>query len=212
MTSSIVWKLRRLQAMGVQEIAYRVQQLAHGRMEKMGFGLAKPTLPRSATSKPWCTTMTTGLDVGLYTRAADKVLAGQLDIFALRCAEVGFPPNWNRDPKTKTIAPMVFGKTLNYRDENLVGDIKYLWEPNRHLQLVTLAQAWRLTGQDRYAQGCQILLDSWFVQCPYPKGVNWVSSLEHSLRLLNWSFAWHLLGGNDSPLFAGDAGIAFKSR
>lgn len=210
--SEIVWKIRRLQAMEVSEIAYRVRHLVQGRLEKMGLGLAKPSQPRMATSKPWCANMPQDLEVARYTQAADEVLAGRLDIFAMRRAAVGFPPNWNRDSKTQIIAPMQFGKTLNYRDEKLVGDIKYLWEPNRHLQLVSLAQAWQLTGQMQYAQGCQTLLDSWFEQCPYPLGVHWTSSLEHSVRLLNWAFAWHLLGGDASVLFHGKAGEAFKAR
>lgn len=212
MLNRLIWIVRRLQAMGLPEIAYRVQQLVYGRLQKLGLGLARPGFARSETSQPWCTEMPTGLDVACYAQAADQVLAGRLDIFAMRGATLGFPPNWNRDPKTQTIAPMEFGKTLNYRDEKLVGDIKYLWEPNRHLQLVTLAQAWRLTGQAQYAQGCQTLLDSWFAQCPYPLGVHWTSSLEHSVRLMNWAFAWHLLGGNACALFEGKDGAAFKAR
>jgi len=93
-----------------------------------------------------------------------------------------------------------------------VGDVKYLWEINRHLELVTLAQAWHLTGEERYAFGCRTLLDSWFSQCPYPRGVNWCVSLEHAIRLVNWSFAWFLLGGEESIVFAGDAGRAFRAR
>ncbi len=56
------------------------------------------------------------------------------------------------------------------------------------------------------------LLASWFEQCPYPSGVHWTSSLEHSIRLVNWSFAWHLLGGDGSPIFQGAGGEAFKQR
>ena len=42
---------------------------------------------------------------------------------------------------------MAFGPLLDYRDPALVGDSKYLWEINRHQHLVTLAQAWALTGE-----------------------------------------------------------------
>ena len=41
-------------------------------------------------------------------------------------------------------------KLLDYRDPDLVGDIKYLWEPNRHLHLVTLAQGYALSGKRAY--------------------------------------------------------------
>jgi hypothetical protein len=75
-----------------------------------------------------------------------------------------------------------------------------------------LAQSWQLTGETRFLEGCRALLDSWFVQCPYPLGVNWTSSLEHALRLVNWSLAWHLVGGDKSQLFAGEQGEAFRQR
>ncbi len=94
----------------------------------------------------------------------------------------------------------------------IVGDIKYLWEPNRHLELATLAQAWRLTGEQRFAQGVQILVESWIEECPYPMGPNWSSSLEVALRLVNWSCAWHLLGGDGAVLFRDAGGAAFKER
>jgi hypothetical protein len=151
-------------------------------------------------------------EVERYRRAADRILDGVFDVFAMRGSQLGFPPRWNMDPRTGVEAPLVFGKDLNYRDRRLVGDVKYLWEPNRHLELVTLAQAWHLTADPRYAEGCRTLLDSWFSQCPYPRGVNWCVSLEHAVRLVNWSFAWFLLGGEDSLLFAGPEGQAFRAR
>jgi hypothetical protein len=151
-------------------------------------------------------------DIERYSRAADRILDGLFDVFSLRAVQLGFPPRWNVDPRTGIEAPLVFGKDLNYRDPALVGDIKYLWELNRHLELVTLAQAWHLTREERYAVGCRTLLDSWFSQCPYPRGVNWCVSLEHAVRLVNWSFAWFLLGGDAAVIFAGEEGQAFRKR
>jgi hypothetical protein len=218
--------------MGAAEIAYRVQQALHARLEQRGVGLARTAVPMEQFGTPWCAMQAAVRDVEPYRAAADRILAGRFDVFALHGVELGFPPRWNRDPKTGTEAPLTFGKTLNYRDEQVVGDIKYLWEPNRHMELVTLAQAWRLTGEMKYAVGCRSLLESWFEQCPYPLGPNWTSSLEHSVRLLNWSVAWQLLNaqpmvdhiGTDSvfphpnPLpegegvFSGESGEAFRRR
>lgn len=175
-------------------------------------GLTRPREPEDRFGKPWHALQPGVQHVETYRGAADQILAGRFDVFALQGVELGFPPRWNRDPKTGIEAPMTFGKTLNYRDENVVGDIKYLWEPNRHLELVTLAQAWRLTGDAKYAAGCRTLLTSWFDQCTYPLGPNWTSSLEHAVRLLNWSVAWQLLNGADSPLFAGVDGHIFRQR
>jgi len=130
-----------------------------------------------------------------YVAAAERIAQGSLDVFALRGVDLGSPPRWNRDPKTGIEAPLAFGKTLDYRDADLVGDIKYLWEPNRHLHLVRLAQAFALTGNKAYFHPIEEQLDSWFIACPYGYGPNWASSLEVALRLVNWSAAWQLLGG-----------------
>ena len=134
-----------------------------------------------------------GVDTVALVAAADKLLGGSWDVFALHDVPLGFPPQWNRDPKTGSLAPLKPGAAIDYRDAALVGDIKYLWEPSRHLELVTLAQAWRATGERRYADAARVLLTSWLEQCPYPKGVHWCSALELGVRLVNWSVAWQLL-------------------
>ena len=210
--SRIHWTLSRLKAMSPSEVGFRVGRKIQGTVERAGIGLARPSVPAGECGKAWLPSLPNEFDVERYRRAADRILEGKFDVFSLRGVELGFPPRWNVDPRTGTEAPLVFGKDLNYREPTVVGDIKYLWEPNRHLELVTLAQAWHLSGDERYALGCRTLLDSWFSQCPYPRGVNWCVSLEHAVRLVNWSFAWFLLGGDAAVIFSGDEGRAFRKR
>jgi hypothetical protein len=205
-----LWKFNRLRTMGAGEILYRVQLAAQTCLEQRGLGLALTSEPFGEVGQAWLVKSPDGFDVSLYREAANGILSGYFNIFAMQRSNLGFPPCWNRDPKTRTDAPLTFGKVLNYRDERLVGDIKYLWEPNRHKELVTLAQAYYLTGEEKYATGCRVLLDSWFEQCPYPMGVNWTSSLEHAMRLANWVITWHLL--ISSSVFSGKSGIEFRRR
>lgn len=141
--------------MGSAEVLYRVRQAAQAGLERRGWRRARNAPPAGAPGRAWVALLPRGFDAAVYTAAAERVLAGRFDVFALEDADLGFPPQWNRDPKTGTIAPLEFGKTLNYRDERVVGDIKYLWEPNRHAELVTLAQAWHLSGDERYAEGAE---------------------------------------------------------
>ncbi|WP_205010702.1 heparinase II/III family protein [Nitrosomonas oligotropha] len=212
--SNLAWKFNRLRTMGLPEIGYRVRQAIQTKTELFTVRLDRrpPSPDCSRVGNVWLDTLPRSMDSGLYCAAADRVLAGYYDVFALHNVQLGFPTQWNRDPKTGIEAPLVYGKTLDYRDERLVGDIKYLWESNRHLHLTTLAQAYHLSGDARYAEGVQSLLESWFDQCPYPFGVNWTSSLELAIRLVNWSFTWHLLGGEHSPLFISEGGQQFKRR
>lgn len=212
--TSLAWKINRLRLMGAPEIMYRVKQLAQKKAFKYGLGAVTRTPSADLTrfGRPFICGDVTATDDDSVRAAADRVLAGQWDVFALKRAQLGFPPVWNRDPRTGIDAPMGIGKSMDYRDDRIVGDIKYLWEPSRHLALVTLGAAWRVTRDKRYVDGAVALLTSWMDQCPYPMGVHWASSLELAVRLLNWAVAWHLFGGADGVLFEGDTGVAFRQR
>src|SRR5215831_16099772 len=158
--SHLRWTLNRLRAMSPAEVGFRVRRKVQGTAERAGIGLARAApQPSGPCGRPWVLELPRGFEISLYTQAAERILAGSFDIFALRNVRLGFPPRWNVDPRTRVEAPLRFGKSLNYRDPAEVGDIKYLWEINRHLELVTLAQAWHLTRDARYAQGCRTLLD-----------------------------------------------------
>lgn len=209
---SLGWKFRRLKAMGAGEIVYRVWQTGKAYAESVGIGLARPGVPVGEVGRPWVDRFPRNVAPRDYCRAADSILAGRFDVFALKSVEMGFPPEWNRDPKTGVVAPLTFGKRLQYRDDRIVGNIKYLWEPSRHLELVTLAQAWYLTGDEKYASGCRTYLESWFEQAPYPCGPHWTSSLEHAVRLVNWAVAWQLLCDSErsARIFDGASGEKFR--
>jgi hypothetical protein len=210
--SRLQWTLSRLRAMSAREVAFRLRRKVQADVERAGIGLARPTAPAGVSGRAWVSPLPRGFEVERYRQAADRILDGRFDVFALEDARLGFPPRWNVDPKTGIEAPLEFGLTLDYREAARVGDIKYLWEINRHLELVTLAQAWHLTAEPRYANGAKALIDSWLEAAPYPLGVNWCASLEHGIRLVNWSFAWQLLGAEDSVLFQGEEGRAFRGR
>jgi hypothetical protein len=209
---NLLWTFNRLRAMGHREVGYRMNQYLRSQVQRAGIGLATAVTPVGATGNSWLSVLPSAFDPKPYRDEAERILSGHFLLFGTHDAALGFPPDWNADPKTRKQAPLKFGKTLNYRDDQIVGDIKYLWEINRHLEIVVLAQAWRLTSDLRYAHGCRSLVESWIEQCPYPFGPNWTSSLELALRMLNWSCAWHLLGGDNSPLFSSDSGKGFKSR
>jgi Heparinase II/III-like protein/Heparinase II/III N-terminus len=207
------WYLNRLRCMTPAEIRHRALRALALRAERLriaGF-VSVPAPDLSAASRPWIHT-DARVDAAPYLAAARALAEGKLSVFALQDAELGCPPRWNRDPKTGVEAPLAFGMLLDYRDPRLVGDIKYLWEPNRHLHLVTLAQAYALSGDVQHFDVLRRNLESWFSSCPCPMGPNWSSALEAAIRLMNWSAAWQLLGGVFSPLFEDAEAAAFRAR
>jgi hypothetical protein len=125
---------------------------------------------------------------------------------------VGRGPVWNRCPLTGVTAPPWPSHALSLTDRDLVGDIKFVWELNRHLHWVALAQAHALTGDPEALAVLSEQLDSWLQQCPPETGPNWTSSLEFALRLINWSVVWQLIDGERSSMFAGAAGQDLLQR
>jgi hypothetical protein len=188
-------RLQRLRRMTPAEIGYRVLRAVQARAERrrLAAGRPVPSPDLAFAGNPWLRA-DARVDTAAYAGAAERIAHGALDVFALRGVDLGSPPRWNRDPKSGIEAPAVFGKLLDVGDTDLVGDIKYLWQPNRHQHLVTVAQAWRLTRKRACLELIQEHLDSWFLACPYGTGPNWASAFEAAVRLLNWSAAWQLIG------------------
>jgi len=207
------WRLNRLRCMTPTEVSHRFLRTLSMHAERAGLlGSEVVPLPDLAPApRPWVHA-TMRVSAARYFAAADRVAAGKLDLFALRDIDLGSHPRWNRDPKTGVEAPPGFSKLLDYRNPRLVGDIKYLWELNRHLHLVTLAQAYALSGAAKYYRVIREHLESWFAACPYRTGPNWSSALEAAIRLINWSVTWQLLGGARSPLFEDAEGARFRQR
>jgi hypothetical protein len=204
------WYLRRLRRMSGAEVAYRLARSVrtvstvftrHESPDRDAFATDLRFLPPFNSLAP-----------DLQVSAAEDILAGRQTIFDLENCDLGDPPQWNRDPLTGHEAGTRRASSIDYRDEREVGNIKYLWEANRHLHLATLAQAAALTGDARYALGVRAHVDSWIEQCPVGRGPNWVSALELGIRLINWSIAWQLLGGSRSRLFGDEEGAAFRER
>lgn len=210
---SLTWYVNRLGRMSPAEIVHRTLQAARTRagrlVESRHRAVPEARLQQTAQGFVAVDAM---VDAGPYVRRADAILADEFSFFGLRRCHLGQPPQWNRDPLTGRVAPLSAAATLDYRDERLVGNIKYLWEPNRHLHLPTLAQAYVLSGDAGYLDAIRTHVASWLDQCPYGRGAQWASSLELGIRLINWSITWQLLGGAESKLFAGAQGEAFRRR
>ena len=123
--SGLAWKLNRLRCMSPAEIAHRVAKAAAMRAERWGFArVVVPKADPARVARPWIHA-SVKVDPAPYVAAADRVVAGRFDVFAMDNVELGNPPRWNRDPKTGIEAPLDFGKQLDYRDPARVGDCKY---------------------------------------------------------------------------------------
>lgn len=187
------WYLSRLKAMSFRELMFRAGRTVSTLVER-AFANQKSARPPDLARLPDIAIAVPDIDINAITEKAQRIVDGCVDVFALRNYHIGIDPDWHRDPKTGRIAPSRFGKSIDYRNGRIVGNIKYLWEPSRHLTLPVLAQAFAATGDKRFFARLIHLLESWIVQCRYPFGPQWCSSLEAGIRLINWSMAWRIGG------------------
>ena len=100
---------------------------------------------------------------------------------------VGFEFDWHRDYSSGRQVPASFAGGLNIRDTEVVGDIKYVWEPSRFQYLSALAYA---ANAEENASYIKASLDSWLQANPYLTGVHWTSSLELAERIISWSLLY----------------------
>lgn len=209
---SVQWYIKRLSTMSPSEIAWRIQSIVRDRLDKYRFGMGwYPSATESARGvaidggsgfnacdiAPEAETWTVRKDLedsrnSLFVRA-DKIAAHRLSFFDLEDKFIGNPIDWNRDHAHSKKAPLGYAQEIDYRDFRVTGDCKLVWEPNRHHHLVVLGRAYRAGGNVRYASEAVGQLQSWMDQCPFGMGMNWRSSLELGIRLINWVWTIDLI-------------------
>ncbi|MCF8023149.1 MAG: heparinase II/III family protein [Clostridiales bacterium] len=76
-------------------------------------------------------------------------------------------------------------------DAEKYGDVRPLWELNRHQHFYDLGRAYWWTGDERYAREFVGQLKSWLENNPAELGINWQSNLEVAMRCTSWLWAFH---------------------
>jgi uncharacterized heparinase superfamily protein len=191
------WYARRLAAMSPREIAHRFGEQARRQMlRRASVGWSKFDLPdRPIGALPAFVALTHETrpgDEGASLRdASATILDGH---FAALGQEWPRQPEgawrgdaWFRDPVTGGQWPGAgtFCFDVRYRHDPVLGDVKYVWELNRlqFLQPIAISAAREKDAKlSRYAIDTVL---SWMEANPPFQGINWVSGIELSLRLVS---------------------------
>lgn len=132
-------------------------------------------------------------DVEQILERAERICRHRFDLLGYNGLEYGPRIDWHLEPvhgKHTALKPWF---KVRYLDFDEVGDHKVVWELSRHQHLLTLAKAYLLTREERYAAELIRQWYDWRQSNPYPLGINWVSSLEMAFRSLSWLWIRHLL-------------------
>lgn len=127
-------------------------------------------------------------EYGATLETAESLIKHSFHLFG-KSLELGEKISWQVDPLTQNQWPNEFYAGIDTRDGKTTGGVKWVWELNRHHHFVTLGKAYFLSGDERFAQELLKQWQAWIEENPPLQGINWTSSLELALRLINWSWA-----------------------
>jgi hypothetical protein len=141
----------------------------------------------------------------LTIAAAERLLGHEFDLLGSgpyvpldpdRPARDGYRPiDWHLDPVRQLRYPRGFSHRAwdLYKMRPGNADVKYPWELSRCQHWTTLGQAYRLTGDERFAIEMSRQLDDFMESNPVGIGVNWTCTMDVGLRAVSWTIGLDLV-------------------
>lgn len=193
--SSLIWRLRRLRAMGLLEILHRTRCLLTSRLPRPKYlrwtseeayehliGLPAEQLVADWPFRLHCSALDDN-DRTLVLEYADALLRGDWFLFG-RKVVLDSPPGWNANPMTGDAWPDAPASKIDYHDTTRAGDPKFTWELGRLTWLPPLAIAYELTQAERYKERLNLWLSDFLDRNPVGWGIHHTSGIEMGVRNL----------------------------
>ena len=200
--ADLKWFARRLKAMSVPEILWRIGQRGLQFKEELKFKNKRPVTQevfnrslKNSDGKPL------SLDTGRLHLAADN------REYALRISiPLPFPYRyehyrmwWHAGFQTANEWPLIFSPKLDYRGMDRIGDARTNWELNKHFQFALLAKDYMASnGREWFLQELTTLFDDWNEKNPFLWGISWTSAIEAAERTINWCLALGFLSESEN--------------
>jgi hypothetical protein len=121
---------------------------------------------------------------------AENLIDGKFNLLGFGELDFGVSMDWHFEPRSKKRTPLKHWLLLDELETAKNGDLKIIWELNRHQHFFTLGTAYWLTSDERYAAIFVMHLCSWMEQNPPSLGINWSSNQEVAYRAISWIWAF----------------------
>ncbi|MDD5542173.1 MAG: alginate lyase family protein [Acidobacteriia bacterium] len=131
-------------------------------------------------------------DISQPLNRAREILSHQWPLLGFGKFDFGAKIDWLRDPVSGVRWPLDYHGDLNLQRGD-GSDVRVLWELNRLGHLVTLGQAYAVSGEERFAEQVFADIESWRNQNPLGYGPNWACAMEVALRAMNLMAAFHFV-------------------
>lgn len=199
------WYIRRLRAMSVGEVVYRVAQKRLQRRERAKFRDPAPVYAVRAYGKPPVPALP---NLGLNP-SNDTFTVGRTIELLGGYSYDEYRTRWHAAFQSEGDWPVRFAHDYSFGAEGAPGDIRTNWELNRHHQFTILAKSYFATGDSRYLEELSELFGDWNDKNPFLWGPEWSSPMEESVRLVNWLVAAAFLNAYE---VADEATCELRSR
>lgn len=190
--ADIVWLIRRLKAMSIPEVVWRLFQKQIKKREEKRFRFNKCLVSDELFDKrleglTLCADkMWLNLNNCEYSLPNSIPLLGGYDYAKYKNA-------WVAGFQTDNEWPDTFSYSLNYKQRDDIGDARTNWELNRHFQFALLAKNYYATGDKKYLNELDMLFEDWNQKNPFLWGISWTSVMEIAIRCSNWCYTYCFL-------------------
>ena len=190
--ADLAWLIRRLKAMSVPEVVWRLSQKAIQKKEEKRFKSRKMAVTDTLFSRKLLSLQLNADRMHLnwgnqhYSLSTEIPLLGGYDY---KC----YKKQWNAGFQTENEWPEQFSYSLEYKQRDDIGDARTNWEINRHFQFALLAKNYAASRNEKYLIELTDLFEDWNAKNPFLWGISWTSVMEVAIRCSNWCYAWCFL-------------------
>lgn len=124
--------------------------------------------------------------------SAELTLKHEVNLLGSGPVKLGSQIDWHKDYKTGVRWSPGHIKGIEYNNPDHPSDVKFPWEVSRMQWLIPAGQAYLMTSDECYAVAVRDILEDWICGNPYARGVNWACTMEVALRILSWTWLFHV--------------------
>ena len=123
-------------------------------------------------------------------KTADLICQHKFKWLSPNCPDFGDKIRWHSNFLDDREWPLDFFMDIDYSSDKRLGDVRQVWELNRHQYFITLGKAYWITEDSKYADEFINQISDWIDTNPYGYGINWLHSQETAIRSVSWIWAF----------------------
>lgn len=190
--AKILWLIKRLTAMSMPEVLWRLSQNKIQHLEKKKYGAKKIAVTSFVFNQSLSSLQPDSKKLHINFDNREFKLNSSIHLLAGFDYEK-YKKSWNAGFQSKNTWPDTFSYNLEYKQRDDIGDARTNWELNRHYQFALLAKDYAASRDEKYLREFEELFYDWNENNAFLHGIAWTSVMEVAIRCSNWVYAFAFL-------------------